>query len=96
MVNSVGNLLESIGVLLISAVFVLGVLAAIFLIGRELVCWYAKINERLELEKKRNMQLDDIAKSLRILIEIEVAKKKERDTDAFLLTDEVQPGTESH
>lgn len=96
MVNSVGNLLESIGVLLISAVFVLGVLAAIFLIGRELVCWYAKINERLELEKKRNMQLDDIAKSLRILIEIEVAKKKERDADAFLLTDEVQTGTESH
>jgi len=87
-----GNLLESIGVLLIATVFVLGVLAAIFLIGRELVCWYAKINERLELEKRRNAQLDDIAKSLRVLIEIEVAKKKERDeVNSFGFSDEVEP-----
>lgn len=74
-----GNLLESISVLLVTTVLIFGVFAAIFLICRELVCWYAKINERLELEKKRNAQLDDIAKSLRLLIEIEVAKKKERD-----------------
>jgi hypothetical protein len=87
-----GNLLESIGVLLVATVFVLGVLAAIFLIGRELVCWYAKINERLELEKRRNAQLDDIAKSLRVLIEIEVAKKKERDeVNNFGFSDEGEP-----
>jgi hypothetical protein len=87
-----GNLIESISVLLVATVLVFGVLAAIFLVGRELVCWYAKINERLELEKKRSLQLDDIAKSLRVLIEIEVAKKKERDeANSFGFTDVIDP-----
>ncbi|MEA5087289.1 hypothetical protein [Solidesulfovibrio sp.] len=73
------QLLESVGVLLIPALAGIGVLVGVFAACRELLCWYFKINERLGIEKRRNEQLDDIAHSLKVLIQAEVVKKKERD-----------------
>lgn len=74
--------MESVGgfaAMLVAFLAAVGIVLVVFLACRELVCWYAKINERLVLEKKRNEYLQDIASSLKILIEVEVAKKKERD-----------------
>lgn len=62
----------------------------IFMACREVVCWYGKINERLELEKKRNIKLDEIAGYLKSLTQIEVNKKKECAAQSVVtLTDEV-------
>ena len=35
-------------------IIVIIVVVVIFLIGRELFCWYYKINERIELQKNAN------------------------------------------
>lgn len=35
-----------------------------FLVIREIVCWYSKINERIELQKQTNQMLENIFKQL--------------------------------
>lgn len=42
----------------------LGLLIVLFLICREVVCWYNKTNERLKLEQERNELLRQILKQL--------------------------------
>lgn len=73
------NLFEGIALVIVPSLLALALIIAVFMACREIVCWYGKINERLELEKHRNDRLDEIAQSLKILIQIEVAKKEERD-----------------
>ncbi|MHC1792033.1 hypothetical protein [Solidesulfovibrio sp.] len=91
------NLAESITVLLVTFLALAGIIVGIFVACRELVCWYAKVNERLELEKKRNDRLDEISNHLKILIQIELAKKQERDdANEFQLTGEEQSGPGHH
>lgn len=91
------NLAESITVLLVTFLALVGIIVGIFVACRELVCWYAKINERLELEKKRNDRLEEISNHLKILIQIELAKKQERDAaNEFQLTGEEQSGPGHH
>jgi len=81
------ELVGGFAVMLIAFLAAAGVVMVVFLACRELVCWYTKTNERLELEKNRNEYLKDIASSLKILIEVEVAKKNERDAlNEFRLT----------
>ena len=41
-------------------IIVIIVIVVIFLIGRELFCWYYKINERIELQKKTNDLLEKL------------------------------------
>ncbi len=36
----------------------------VFLVIREIVCWYSKINERIELQKQTNRMLENIFKQL--------------------------------
>ena len=38
-----------------SAIIIIIVIVVLFLIGRELLCWYYKINERIELQKETNL-----------------------------------------
>lgn len=39
-----------------------GITIFVFVIGRELICWYLKINERVNLLKRQNELLEAIAK----------------------------------
>lgn len=73
--------MENIIALLLTILMACGIIIGIFLACRELVCWYAKTNERLELEKRRNAQLEEISTHLKTLIQIELAKKKEREEE---------------
>jgi predicted PurR-regulated permease PerM len=43
---------------------VLAIAVIVFLVIREIVCWYSKINERVELQKRTNMLLENILKQL--------------------------------
>lgn len=55
--------MEVFGVL-ISVVLSLLVILCVLMIGRGIVCWYLRINERVLLEQHRNMLLEQIAASL--------------------------------
>ena len=33
----------------IALIFIIGITVALFIFGRELICWYFKINQRVEL-----------------------------------------------
>jgi len=84
--------MESIISTLILLAMGCAIAAGIIAACREIFCWYAKVNERLDLEKKRNVRLDEISSYLKMLIQIEVAKKNERDAEnVFELTEEVPP-----
>ncbi len=61
--------MEVIGVL-ISLGLSLLIIISILMLGRGIVCWYLKINDRLLLDQGRNMLLRDIAKKMDELIEI--------------------------
>lgn len=49
---------------LTTLLIVLAIAVIVFLVIREIVCWYSKINERIELQKKTNMLLENIFKQL--------------------------------
>jgi hypothetical protein len=38
-----------------NSIIIIIVIVVLFLIGRELLCWYYKINERIELQKETNL-----------------------------------------
>ncbi len=50
---------------------VLLLLIAFFMIGRDLVCWYWRITERIRMEKRRNVLLEDISANLKLLLDLE-------------------------
>lgn len=45
---------------------ILGVTLLFFLVFREVICWYFKINQRIALEKERNIILQEIAKKMNL------------------------------
>jgi hypothetical protein len=55
--------MEVVGVL-ISVGLSLLIVVSLLMIGRGIVCWYLRINERVLLEQRRNMLLEQIAASL--------------------------------
>ena len=54
---------DLIGIYLIVIICV-GIFIALFFIFRELMCWYWKVNERVNLQKKANNLLEQILKQL--------------------------------
>lgn len=55
--------MEVVGVL-ISVGLSLLIVVSLLMIGRGIVCWYLRINERVLLEQRRNTLLEQIAASL--------------------------------
>ena len=55
--------MENVELILI-ILLIIGFCLLLFLILRELACWYFKINERIELQKKTNSLLEQIFKQL--------------------------------
>lgn len=49
---------------IITLLIVLAIAVIVFLVIREIVCWYSKINERIELQQKTNILLENIFKQL--------------------------------
>ena len=58
----------------IGFIVILGICIALFFVLKELMCWYWKINERIELQKKTNEILG------KILLEL-IANDKVADND---------------
>ena len=69
------------------AVIVVVFCIVIFLVCRELVLWYFRINESIALQQTQNVLLADISHSLKTLLTIESVKHDE--SNGFILTDEV-------
>ena len=61
--------------------------ALLFLIFREIACWYWKINERIQLQKDMIHRLEMLNENLiRVLIsdEIKMKQKEENDSDSLM------------
>jgi len=57
-------------------VFSLGLFFIFLLIGREVVCWYLKINERLKFSQNILNQLDDVKDELKkVNINLDILNK---------------------
>ena len=55
-------------------------LIILFLIFREIICWYWKINERVKLQKKQNALLENILRVLQGDEPIEIENEKNVET----------------
>ena len=58
---------------------VIGGLILVFLITRELICWYSKINERIILQKRTNHLLELVIKQLGGQLELKSEDDGEKD-----------------
>jgi hypothetical protein len=55
-----------LGVATLMLVFTLILVIGLFLIFRNMVCWYYKINDRIELQKKTNRLLEELIELERV------------------------------
>lgn len=77
----------------IEILIIIGVLVVLFLVLRELVCWYYKVNERIELQKDSNTILRKILSELKDVTE-SLEKNKAQENQELFDSDEDLEGDE--
>ena len=73
-----------IGALLVNLLPILAslaVIAIIFLVCREIVCWYWKINERLEMQREIRNEVRTLTRRINILLDPDLRSEGEEEDE---------------